>query len=127
VPLPWSGEAVPFGFGPEGSKPWLPQPAVWADLTVARELADPASMLSLYRSALHLRRQFAAEDDLALTWLAAGPDVLAFCRQGGFSCVVNLGDSPISVPVEGHLLLASGPLTSDDRLPAAAAAWFSSS
>ena len=30
VPLPWSGDAPPFGFGPSGT-PWLPQPAAWAD------------------------------------------------------------------------------------------------
>ncbi|MDQ1725525.1 MAG: alpha-glucosidase, partial [Frankiaceae bacterium] len=26
VPLPWSGEHPPFGFSPDGTEPWLPQP-----------------------------------------------------------------------------------------------------
>src|SRR3990170_8298616 len=26
VPLPWAGDEPPFDFGPEGSRPWLPQP-----------------------------------------------------------------------------------------------------
>ena len=33
VPLPWSGQAPPFGFGPDGCVPWLPQPAEWKNLT----------------------------------------------------------------------------------------------
>ena len=34
VPIPWSGDAPPFGFGPGSGQPWLPQPADWAALTV---------------------------------------------------------------------------------------------
>ena len=30
VPIPWSGSASPFGFGPAGRRPWLPQPSTWA-------------------------------------------------------------------------------------------------
>src|SRR6185369_2381272 len=56
VPLPWSGEQTPYGFGPSGTRPWLPQPDGWAGLTVAAQRADPDSMLSLYRTALRLRR-----------------------------------------------------------------------
>ena len=55
VPIPWSGDAPPFGFGPGSGQPWLPQPADWAALTVEKQLADPTSMLALYRSALELR------------------------------------------------------------------------
>ena len=57
VPMPWSGSAPPFHFGPDGStSSWLPAPAAWADLTVERLRADRDSMLSLYRQALRLRR-----------------------------------------------------------------------
>ncbi len=52
VPLPWSGSEPPFGFGPDGSVPWLPQPAAWTSLTADAQADDPASMLSLYREAL---------------------------------------------------------------------------
>ena len=55
VPLPWSGSAPPYGFGPPGSTPWLPQPASWAALSVEAESGDPSSMLALYRAALALR------------------------------------------------------------------------
>src|SRR5439155_26638506 len=32
VPLPWSGDRAPYGFGPGGS--WLPQPAARKELSV---------------------------------------------------------------------------------------------
>ena len=56
VPLPWSGKQPPFGFGPEGSVPWLPQPTQWKDLTAEAESGSDASMLELYRAALRMRR-----------------------------------------------------------------------
>ncbi|MFF3016505.1 glycoside hydrolase family 13 protein [Streptomyces sp. NPDC057939] len=54
IPLPWSGEEPPYGFGGAGS--WLPQPADWAGLSVAAQTGDPHSTLELYRAALELRR-----------------------------------------------------------------------
>jgi alpha-glucosidase len=48
VPLPWSRTAPAVrAVGPDGSQPWLPQPAAWADLSVAAQLGDPDSTLSL--------------------------------------------------------------------------------
>ena len=41
VPIPWSGTEPPFGFGSVEHPPWLPQPAHWADLTVAAQDARP--------------------------------------------------------------------------------------
>src|SRR5690606_28078159 len=32
VPIPWSGDRPPFGFGPGDEQPWLPQPEEWAGL-----------------------------------------------------------------------------------------------
>ncbi|RAY13712.1 alpha-glucosidase [Actinomadura craniellae] len=116
VPLPWSGVEPPFGFG--GAEPWLPQPAGWKDLTVEAQQADPSSMLSLYRAALRIR---AAElGDGTLRWLPLGEDVLAFTRDSGLTCVVNLGTEP--VPVTGEIRLASGPLP-DGLLPPDTAVW----
>ena len=65
------GESPRSGSGPAG-KPWLPQPADWAALTVERQASDPASMLSLYRDALSLRRTLPALGDGELAWLEAG-------------------------------------------------------
>ncbi|MEU4422882.1 glycoside hydrolase family 13 protein [Actinoplanes sp. NPDC024001] len=126
VPLPWSGAVPSYGFGP-GAAAWLPQPPEWAQLTVARQTGDPASMLELYRSALRHRRELPALGDGALHWLSTEDEVLAFRREPGFTCVLNVGDVPVPLPPEvdgARLLLASDPAADPGTLPAASAAWF---
>ena len=138
VPLPWSGEAPPYGFSPAGSaaEPWLPQPADWAGMTVSAEQENPSSMLSLYRQGLGLRRHRWATAETALVWLDLGiadhatdspsassadpPAVLAF-RRGDLACVVNFGPGPVALP-PGEVLLTSGPLI-DGLLPPDTTAW----
>ncbi len=116
VPLPWSGTTPPFGFsGGPGS--WLPIPADWAPLTVAAQSDDPDSMLSLYRSALELRRNVLTGD---LRWLDTPPGVLGFERADGWKCFVNFTDTPYPLP--GTPKLASGPLDGG-ALPTDTAAW----
>jgi alpha-glucosidase len=124
VPLPWSGDDPPFGFGPSVSSPWLPQPPAWKALTAARQDEDPAAMLALYRDGLALRRTQAALGDGPLEWLPDMPDgVLAFTRGGGFACVVNYSAAEAwPVPAAASVLLASGPLPAG-HLPPATAVW----
>jgi alpha-glucosidase len=124
VPLPWSGAAAPFGFSPAdaASEPWLPQPASWATLTVEAQAADPASMLSLYRAMLALRRTEPGLRDDALRWLRGPADVLMFARGERFVCCANLSAEPVPLPADASLLLASAPLA-DGRLPVDATAW----
>jgi alpha-glucosidase len=117
VPLPWSGDAPPFGYGGE---PWLPQPADWAPLTVDAQDTDPVSMLNLYRSALRIRREQLGDGQLA--WLPLGDEVLAFTRESGLTCVVNLGSEPVRLPEHERICLASGPVDGD-LLPADTAVW----
>ncbi|WP_219471549.1 glycoside hydrolase family 13 protein, partial [Nonomuraea rhizosphaerae] len=104
VPLPWSGEEPPFGFG--GDATWLPQPESWRKLTAESQAADLDSMLNLYRTALAHRRDLLG--DGALDWLPMGEEVLAFTRESGLTCVSNLGAGPVRLP-PGRVLLASGP------------------
>ena len=40
VPIPWGGDAPPFGFGPGAAQPWIPQPDDWAGLTVEAQTGD---------------------------------------------------------------------------------------
>jgi len=132
VPLPWSGSQPPYGFGPEGSVPWLPQPTSWAESSVAAQSGVASSTLTLYRDALRLRRELGALGDGELRWLSKpADDVLVFERPGraagdpGVLCAVNLGS--VAVPVTaaaGAPLIASGPLTSDGLLPPDTAAWW---
>ncbi|WP_232547260.1 glycoside hydrolase family 13 protein [Propioniciclava soli] len=120
VPLPWSGDAAPFGFSADAD-PWLPMPAHWAELTVERQAADPASTLNLYRRALHLRRDLPDLRTDAFAWHALdGGEVLAFTR-GAVVVVVNFGAEPVELPA-GEVLVASAELT-DGRLGTDAAAW----
>jgi alpha-glucosidase len=124
VPLPWTGDEPPYGFGPGTGQPWLPQPEDWADLSVAVQQQDPGSTLAFYRAALRARREVTADLSEEVTVLASAPGTLAFVRGGGLVCVLNCGDVPAPVPVEaGDLVLASADLA-DGQLPADAAAWF---
>ncbi|MGI5377326.1 glycoside hydrolase family 13 protein [Streptomyces sp. CA-251387] len=112
VPIPWSGQSAPYGFSPDDATvaPWLPQPADWAERSVAAQTGDAASMLELYRTALRLRRDTPALGDGTLTWLDAPDGVLAFRREPGFVCVVNLSVDPYRLPGHRAVLLASGPV-----------------
>lgn len=124
VPLPWSGDARPFGFSPDGatSRPWLTQPEHWADLTVEHQAADPDSMLHLYRAVLRLRREETGLRDAPMTWVASEPDVLAFTRGDRLLCVTNLSGAPLAMPPHEGVLLASADV-SDGHLPSDATAW----
>ncbi|TMQ90559.1 glycoside hydrolase family 13 protein [Actinomadura soli] len=120
VPLPWSGIAEPYGFSPDGVRPWLPMPDGWASMTVEAQASDPSSMLAFYREALALRRRL--RDDLPedMEWLDS-PDTAVFFRRGPLTCAVNCGESPIRLP-PGRPLLTSTPLYGD-LLPGNTAAW----
>lgn len=119
VPIPWSGDAPPYGFGPDGSRPWLPQPASWASLSVARQRTDPTSTWSLYAAALKLRKSFVEEP---FHWLQAPPGVLAFARGADMACALNLGPDP--APIPGAILLASDP---GEPLAPETATWYTPS
>ena len=115
VPIPWSGSEPPYGFGPaDGGPSWLPQPAQWAELSVAAQTGDWDSTLEMYRTALELRRLHPALGaGSEVTWLDAPDGVLAFRRDGapgeqGFVCVVNLTSQPVTIPSPGKVLLSSG-------------------
>ena len=127
VPIPWSGESPSYGFGPT-EQAWLPQPREWAALSVEREAADPDSTLNLYRHALQLRRELAALGDGELEWLESDGDLLAFRREPGFVCVVNVGDAdmpePASLPAGSEVLIASTPLPGDGTIPGSTAVWY---
>ncbi|HXV95575.1 MAG TPA: glycoside hydrolase family 13 protein [Gaiellaceae bacterium] len=123
VPLPWSGAEPPFGFGPAGSTPWLPQPAAWRGLTVEAQEDDPASLLALYRRALRLRRSHEGFAGDSFRWLDAPAGVLHFERDSGVRCAVNLGEAPSELLQGGEVLLASAEL-GPGSLPPDAAAYY---
>jgi alpha-glucosidase len=128
IPLPWEGDAPPYGFCPPDVPPWLPMPADWAGLTVAAQDRDPGSVLWLYREALRLRRGEPGLGGGRLAWQGAGPDELVFTRtadegagRGRVVCAVNLGAAPVRRPA-GEVLLASDDSVGD-QLPPDTAVW----
>lgn len=123
VPLPWSGDAPPFGFGPDGTVAWLPQPTDWASLTVERQSRDAASMLSLYRAALAIRRTLPGSDAAPFRWLPCADGALHFERGEGLRCLVNLEAAPVALPRGSTIVLASGP-TPGGEVPPDVAVWY---
>ncbi len=133
IPMPWAGDEPPFGFGPAGSVPWLPQPAsVWENLSVASQDDDPDSTLTLYRSALQQRRSLLPHLGDRVTLVDRGDaDVFAFARaaatpdQPALVCVVNCSVAAVPVDDLGEPILTSGPgAVSDGELAPDAAGWF---
>ncbi|NJP44617.1 glycoside hydrolase family 13 protein [Actinacidiphila epipremni] len=136
VPIPWSGDEPPYGFGPVAGGPsWLPQPASWAGLSVEAQTGDPASTLEMYRAALRLRRELPALGaGEAVRWLPAPEGVLAFRRDpgagrdgsgrgGGLLCLVNLTARPVTLAVPaGRAVLSSAPAVSVPSAPAVSGA-----
>lgn len=142
VPIPWSGTAPPYGFGPDGVRPWLPQPSSWAGLTAEVQASDPASTLSLVRRAVRLRRERLVglgRQDGPLRWIEVDdPHVLMLARDAaagtegppdglGLLCAINFGRGPAALPDLGGVLVASGPVDDPRMLPAETAAWFAPS
>ncbi|MDT5105671.1 MAG: alpha-glucosidase [Mycobacterium sp.] len=119
VPMPWSGEAPPFGFS-DTTDTWLPTPPDWSGLTVEKQDGVPGSTLSLFRRAIELRHGRGVFGD-GVEWKEAPEGVLAFGGADGVVCVVNAGTRPVPLP-DGALLIASDALV-DGKLPPDAAAW----
>jgi len=122
VPIPWSGDSQPFGFGPSGTRPWLPQPPEWKDLTVEAQLGDPASILELYHSALRIRRELPAFGEGGLKWLDGPPGALLFERDPTVLCAVNISAEPFRLPEHAEVLLASAQFPGN-QLPPNIAVW----
>ena len=150
VPLPWVAADAPqlddpndefghggsFGFSPADAKakPHLPQPKWYKDFAVDVESADPDSMLNLYRRVLALRHELQTTD-LSLEWLPEDQPgkahdgangfpggTIAYRRANGWASITNFGEEPITLP-QGEVLLTSGPLTDDGKLPQDTSAW----
>ena len=114
VPMPWSGNASPFGF--TTGKPWLPLQESWSAYTVENELKDPNSSLNLYREALKIRKNnFVGKGEI--TWTNTG-EVLSY-RRGDIEVIINISNAPY--PISGEIILASHPVA--DSLPPSASVW----
>ncbi|HET7326263.1 MAG TPA: alpha-amylase family glycosyl hydrolase [Nocardioidaceae bacterium] len=128
VPMPWSGDAPPYGFGPDGATPWLPQPDLWAQLSVAAQEHDDDSTLALYQRLLAVRHELLHELGTGVEFISRSDDVLAL-RRDALVCAVNCGSTSadISDLVDpSTLVLATGAeqQARTGTLAADTAAWF---
>jgi alpha-glucosidase len=126
VPLPWTTDiTTSFGFSPVAAEPWLPQPANWGELSVARQMADRHSMLAWYRTLLAHRPLLSGD----LAWVEMDhPDCVAF-ERGGALIVLNAGSDTVELPAElvtgRSVILASQPTATLHELPSDTCTWLS--
>lgn len=126
VPIPWSGDTPPYGFG-DTADTWLPMPEGWSDLTVAAEDVDPSSTLNQYRSMLRTRHEVPALVSGALHVEVLEGHLLVVGRGADFACVINCGPESAQVPIRGRMLVTSDPSVTADgdvvMLPPSTGAW----
>lgn len=123
VPIPWEGRGAPYGFGPPGSRPWLPQPADWGRLSATAQAGVAGSMLELYREALRIRRTHPGLGSEDMAWITSPDGTLLFERAAGFRCAVNLSGQALALPRVRTTLLRSDEGDRDELAPDTAA-WY---
>ncbi|TQL45016.1 alpha-glucosidase [Homoserinimonas aerilata] len=120
VPIPWESDAPANGFNDTGES-WLPQPAGWGAFARAEQRGVGGSTLELYRTLLTLR----ADRSLGLStleWLDGYSDAVVALRTAGVTVIANTGEQPVALPA-GAVLLSSGELDADGRLPGDTTVW----
>jgi alpha-glucosidase len=75
----------------------------------------------MYRRALQLRRELSLGRG-TLSWVRSRDDVLAF-RNGGLLMLTNFGNEPVILPANAEVVIASGALTDDGRVPIDVTVW----
>jgi alpha-glucosidase len=121
VPIPWVPGGPSYGFGP-GPRSWLPQPASWDRYALDRQRGVPGSTYELYREALRIRRAYRLGAGSLEWWTGGGTEVVGF-RNGEVLVLANLGAEPLELPTGARVVLASGELDPDGRVPVDTAVW----
>ncbi|WP_420640647.1 alpha-amylase family glycosyl hydrolase [Candidatus Leptofilum sp.] len=97
LPMQWDSNSPNVGFT-EGT-PWRPAAADFPERSVARQIDDPDSLLSLYRDLTHLRNEHEALRVGNWTLVEAGsPRLLTFLRQTENETVlvvINVNRNPV--------------------------------
>ena len=119
VPIPWSGDSAPFGFGPGDAQPWIPQPDEFKGLTVEAQTGVAGSTLEFYRTALAARREHALPAGDEVARVVATGDVLEL-QRGELRVLLNCGSADVPLPA-GRVLVSSGPVS--DVLPPDTCVW----
>lgn len=120
-PMPWD-QTENAGFS--AGIPWLPLVENWRALNVESQRSDSASMLSLYRQLIALRRSEPALELGDYLGLGATGSVLAYLRQLGdsrFLVVLNLGSTraefaPDRLRIEGEIVITTQGTRAGERI-----------
>ena len=96
TPMPWDG-GLNAGF--TTGTPWLPLNADHETRNVAAQADDPASILTLHRRLLALRRDHSALAIGAIRLLPAHPAILAYQRGDDLLILLNLTNAPAHCPL----------------------------
>jgi alpha-glucosidase len=120
IPLPWEPSGASSGFS-ESGKSWLPQPESYKLLARQIQDQDAESTLSLYKSALALRKELGLGEG-SFGWLVGhqGPDSLGY-ENSEVKVIYNFGVEPIDLSAY-KVLIASEPL-SGNQLATNQCAW----
>jgi alpha-glucosidase len=108
TPMPWSPEPG-MGFT-DAVRPWLLLGDRTAEETMTVQCADPASVLSRYRSLIAARKALPPGDS-AIEWLDGVEPIVAY-RRAGALVVANCGDAPAELTgaeTEARVLFATDP------------------
>ncbi|MFZ4843746.1 glycoside hydrolase family 13 protein [Mycetocola saprophilus] len=123
VPLPWEPGTTAYGFNTTGES-WLPQPEDWDDYSRAAQQGVAGSTLTLYTTALELRKRL----DLGLgsvTWIENLPETMIGFRNGDIIVLGNTATTDWEIPAELAelpVLLASTTIAGN-TLPGDATIW----
>jgi alpha-glucosidase len=112
TPMQWDGSSDGgFALGVEGEDPWLPVGPDVAKINVETELADPDSMLNLYRRLLNFRKgSVALRKGSFLSHPSSTEDVLVYRRESDdetITIALNFGDQPTSVGFRAGKVMVS--------------------
>jgi alpha-glucosidase len=109
TPMPWSSDAPNAGFSKV--EPWLPIPDDHVRRAVSGQNGDAASVLSVARALIELRRSSTALRIGSFRPMTLTPPLLGFERsssQGNIRCLFNLGKTEGKTPIEGRVLFSCG-------------------
>ncbi|GAB3171143.1 glycoside hydrolase family 13 protein [Myceligenerans halotolerans] len=126
IPLPWEADRPGLGFG-SSEATWLPQPGSYRALAADQQYGVDGSTFEMYRAALGVRRAERLGQG-GLAWVAGyehAKDVVAL-RVADVVVLTNLGKTPVALPGDAEVLIASGPLATSPEgtgLPTDTTVW----
>ena len=120
APMPWTA-APGHGFSDPSAEPWLPFGGDASLRNVEAQLADPSSILNLYRYLLRLRKNRPSLLNGTIEFIDDSPDgVLGFIRTDGTehtTVLINFTDEsrPVPMPDRSVLLISTDPARTEIR------------